>query len=125
MCCGVCGQPREDSIVRGCFVPSSRKRRRLIVDEEGDMTTNHNPHAFRITRGLRCGLSTEVPLPTRLVSNEEFPPLPQTPAQRLVEHRILAEAARLAPRLGLSRRDFLRTSGGMATSPPAMNAVVG
>ena len=36
-----------------------------------------------------------------------------------------ADAARLAPRLGLSRRDFLRTSGGMATSLLAMNAVFG
>jgi predicted TIM-barrel fold metal-dependent hydrolase len=68
---------------------------------------------------------SETPLPTRLVSNEEFPPLPQTAAQREVEDRILAEAKRLAPRLGLSRRDFLRTSGGMATSLLAMNAVFG
>ena len=49
---------------------------------------------------MRRGLSTELPLPTRLVSNEEFPPLPQTAAQQAVEHRILADAARLAPRLG-------------------------
>jgi hypothetical protein len=74
---------------------------------------------------MRRGLRTEIPLPTRLVSNEEFPPLPQTAAQRKVEHRILAEAGRLAPRLGLSRREFLRTSGGMATSLLAMNAVFG
>ena len=84
-----------------------------------------NPHAFHPHRGLRRGLSTEIPLPTMLVSNEEFPPLPQTPAQRAVEHLILADAARLAPALGLSRRDFLRTSGGMAASLLAMNAVFG
>ena len=84
-----------------------------------------NPYVFRPHRGLRRGLSTEVPLPTRLVSNEEFPPLAQTPAQRDVEGLILREADRLAPRLGLSRRDFLRTSGGMATSLLAMNAVFG
>jgi uncharacterized protein len=74
---------------------------------------------------MRRGMQSETPLPTRLVSNEEFPPLPQTPAQREVEERILAEAGRLAPRLGLGRRDFLRTSGGMATSLLAMNAVFG
>ncbi len=74
---------------------------------------------------LRRGLRTEIPLPTRLVSNEEFPPLPQTPAQRAVEHRILADAGRFGPRLGLGRRDFLRTSGGIATSLLAMNAVFG
>ncbi len=88
------------------------------------MTTG-NPYAFRVHPHMRQGLVSELPLPTRLVSNEEFPPLPQTPAQRRVEDRILAEAARLAPRLGLSRRDFLRTSGGMATSLLAMNAVFG
>jgi predicted TIM-barrel fold metal-dependent hydrolase len=74
---------------------------------------------------MRQGMQSETPLPTRLVSNEEFLPLPQTAAQREVEERILAEAGRLAPRLGLSRRDFLRTSGGMATSLLAMNAVFG
>jgi uncharacterized protein len=87
--------------------------------------THENPHAFRLRRGMRRGLRTEIPLPTRLVSNEEFPPLPQTPAQRAVEERILAEAGRLAPRLGLTRRAFLRTSGGVATSLLAMNAVFG
>ncbi len=88
------------------------------------MTTG-NRYAFRLLPGMRRGLRAETPLPTRLVSNEEFPPLPQTPAQRRVEERILAEAARLAPRLGLSRRAFLRGSGGMATSLLAMNAVFG
>src|SRR5262249_16951958 len=38
---------------------------------------------------------------------------------------ILAAAGRLAPRLGLSRRDFLRTTGGTAVSLLAMNAVFG
>ncbi|HEY7494703.1 MAG TPA: amidohydrolase family protein [Candidatus Tectomicrobia bacterium] len=87
--------------------------------------TIQNRHAFRIHPHMRRGLCTEVPLPTRLVSNEEFPPQSQTAAQRQVEQRILTEAGRLAPRLGLSRRDFLRTSGGMATSFLAMNAVFG
>src|SRR5499425_1303973 len=84
-----------------------------------------NPHAFRIRPGMRRGYRSEIPLPTRLVSNEEFPALPQTAAQQAVENRILAEASRLAPRLGLSRRDFLQRSGGIATSLLAMNAVFG
>jgi len=87
--------------------------------------TGQNRHAFQIRPGMRRGVRTLAPLPTRLVSNEEFPPLPQTPAQQAVEDRILAKAGRLAPRLGLSRRDFLRRSGGMATSLLAMNAVFG
>jgi hypothetical protein len=84
-----------------------------------------NPFAFRVRPGMRQGLSTEAPLPTRLVSNEEFPPLPQTPEQAQVEHRLLADAARLAPRLGFTRRDFLRTGTGMAAALLAMNAVYG
>ena len=87
--------------------------------------TAQNHHSFRVRPGMRRGLRTEVPLPTRLVSNEEFPPLPQSAAQRAVEERILAEAGRLAPRLGLSRREFLRRSGGMAVSLLAMNAIFG
>jgi predicted TIM-barrel fold metal-dependent hydrolase len=87
--------------------------------------TNSNRHAFRLRPGMHRGLRTEIPLPTRLVSNEEFPPMPQTAAQREVEHRILVEAGRLAPRLGLGRREFLRTSGGLATAFLAMNAVFG
>ncbi|HEX4985982.1 MAG TPA: amidohydrolase family protein [Burkholderiales bacterium] len=84
-----------------------------------------NRLGFRILPGMRRGLQSETPIPTRLVSNEEFPPMPQTPAQREVEMRILAAAGRLAPRLGMSRREFLRTSGGMAMSFMAMNAVFG
>ena len=51
--------------------------------------TADNRHSFRLRPGMRRGLRTEVPLPTRLVSNEEFPPLPQTAPQREVEDRIL------------------------------------
>jgi hypothetical protein len=91
----------------------------------GGLVMRRNPHAFRIRPDMRRGLTSDTPIPTRLVSNEEFPPLAQTIEQRRVEHRILAEAGRLAPRLGLSRRDFLRTGGGMATSLLAMNAVFG
>jgi predicted TIM-barrel fold metal-dependent hydrolase len=87
--------------------------------------TVENRHAFRLRPGMRRGLRSEAPLPTRLVSNEEFPPLPQTAGQRAVEDWILAEGGRVARRLGLSRRDFLRTSGGMAVSLLAMNAVYG
>src|SRR5687768_12649094 len=88
-----------------------------------DMTQNR--HAFEVRPGMRRGLRSDVPLPTRLVSNEEFPPLPQTAAQKDVERRILAEAARLGPRLGVSRRELLRGSGGMVLSLLAMNAVFG
>ena len=87
--------------------------------------TAWNRYGFQVRPGMRRGLRTAVPLPTRLVSNEEFLPIPQTPAQRRIEDRILAEAGRQAPRLGLSRREFLSRSGGMAASLLAINAVFG
>jgi predicted TIM-barrel fold metal-dependent hydrolase len=87
--------------------------------------TSRNRHAFELRPGMRRGLRSDVPLPTRLVSNEEFPPLPQTAAQQEVEHRILADAARLASHVGVSRRKLLQSTGGMALSLLAMNAVFG
>jgi len=87
--------------------------------------TDRNRYGFRVRPGMRQGLSSAVPIPTRLVSNEEFPPIPQTPAQRQVEDRIVAAADRLAPRLGLSRRQFLSRGTGMAASLLAMNSVFG
>jgi predicted TIM-barrel fold metal-dependent hydrolase len=59
------------------------------------------------------------------VSNEEFAPYPQTPVQATVEYLVQEQAQRAAARLGLSRRDFLRTSGGMAAAFLAMNALFG
>ena len=59
-----------------------------------------NRYAFRSARACVRGSATETPIPTRLVSNEEFPPLPQTAEQQRVEHHILDAAGRLAPRLG-------------------------
>src|SRR5499426_326075 len=87
--------------------------------------TDRNRYSFRIGPGMRQGLSSTTPIPTRLVSNEEFPPIPQTPEQRQVEGRILAEADRLAPRLGSSRRQFLSRGTGMAASLLALNSVFG
>ncbi len=65
------------------------------------------------------------PIPTQIVSNEEFPPLPQTPDQKRVEVRVKELAGQFAKKLGMSRRDFLRTTGGMATGFLAMNEVFG
>jgi len=65
------------------------------------------------------------PLPTRIASNEEFIPPPQSEEQREVELRLWAIAERAANRLGMTRRDFLRTSCGMAAAVLAMNQVYG
>jgi predicted TIM-barrel fold metal-dependent hydrolase len=66
-----------------------------------------------------------LPIPTQIVSNEEFAPPEQTPEQRLVEHRLNELGDRGAKRLNLSRRRFLSTSGGMAAAFLAMNSVFG
>lgn len=65
------------------------------------------------------------PVPTQIVSNEEFPPLPQTPDQKAVEQKVNELAERFAAKLGTTRRDFLKGTGGMATSFLAMNAIYG
>ena len=65
------------------------------------------------------------PLPTRIVSNEEFVPPPQTLAQVRVESLVHSYATHAACRLGLGRRDFLKAAGGMAAALLAMNTVFG
>jgi len=65
------------------------------------------------------------PVPTQIVSNGEYNPLPQTREQRRVEARVKALAGDLAPRHGLSRREFLAGSAGMAAAFLAMNDVFG
>jgi predicted TIM-barrel fold metal-dependent hydrolase len=65
------------------------------------------------------------PIPTQIVSNGEFNPPPQTREQRRVEARIAELTAGLAPRHGLSRRQFLASSAGMAAAFLAMNEVFG
>ncbi|MEQ1801707.1 MAG: amidohydrolase family protein [Gammaproteobacteria bacterium] len=65
------------------------------------------------------------PVPTQIVGNEEFDPMPQTADQRRVEQRIFELADQYGRKLGMSRRAFLRTSGGMAVSFMAMNEVFG
>lgn len=66
-----------------------------------------------------------LPIPTQIVSNEEFAPPPQTPEQKKVEHRLLEIAGTSAKKLNVSRRQFLLTSGGMAAAFLALNSVFG
>ena len=78
------------------------------------------------SRGLFSrGTVSPSPIPTRVVSNEEFAPHPQTPQQARVEDLVIAAADQTAAFLGLTGRDFLRTSGGMAVALLAMNRVFG
>jgi predicted TIM-barrel fold metal-dependent hydrolase len=65
------------------------------------------------------------PIPTQIVSSDEFMPPPQTRAQQRVEARIKELGDDLARRQGMTRRRFLQTASGMAAAFVAMNEVYG
>src|SRR6266404_5001724 len=65
------------------------------------------------------------PVPTQVVSNEEFIPRPQNEQQKQVEKLIGAMAEEKSRRLGLDRRTFMASSMGMATAFLASNKVYG
>jgi uncharacterized protein len=79
----------------------------------------------RWTSRFRRGAKSTGPIPTQIVSNEEFIPWPRTRRQALVEDALARTTQRVSTRLGMSRRQFLRTSGGMAAALMAMNSVFG
>src|SRR5215469_5923350 len=65
------------------------------------------------------------PIPTQIVSSDEFYPDPQNARQREVEAKLLAMADDLGGKQGLNRRRFFQTAAGMAASFVAMNEVYG
>jgi hypothetical protein len=65
------------------------------------------------------------PVPTRMISNGEYMPVPQTAQQKRVEARLEELADEASTKLGISRRQFLAGSGGMAAALLAMNEVYG
>ena len=65
------------------------------------------------------------PVPTQIVSSDEYLPVPQTARQREVEARLIAMSDHLAQRQGISRRRFFQTAAGMAASFVALNQVFG
>jgi uncharacterized protein len=65
------------------------------------------------------------PVPTQIVSSEEYLPVPQTARQREVEARLKEMSDGLAKKQGLSRRRFFQTAAGMAASFVALNQVFG
>ena len=65
------------------------------------------------------------PVPTQMISNGEFNPLPQTEDQKKVESRLKELADELGKPHGMDRRQFLATSSGMAAAFLAMNEVFG
>ena len=69
--------------------------------------------------------SLRSPVPTRMISNGEYMPAPQTDHQKRVEARVEELADEASKRLGISRRQFLCGSGGMSAALLAMNEVYG
>ncbi len=65
------------------------------------------------------------PIPTRMISNGEYLPIPQTVQQQRVETRIKELAESASKKLGVDRRAFLASTGGMAAALLAMNEVFG
>jgi uncharacterized protein len=78
----------------------------------------------------KCARSDELapfdsPIPTRMISNGEYMPEPQTDKQRQVESRLGELADSASKKLGMDRRKFLASTGGMAAAFLAMNEVFG
>src|SRR5258708_33355454 len=78
----------------------------------------------RLVAGAEAA-SAATPIPTQIVSNGEYLPPPQSATQKKVEARINELADMHGKRLGLSRRQFMRTSCGMAAAFLAMNDIYG
>src|SRR5687768_4328140 len=65
------------------------------------------------------------PVPTRMISNGEYMPVPQTDHQKRVEQRVQELSETASKKLGVDRRSFLASTGGMAAAFLAMNEVFG
>ena len=70
-------------------------------------------------------LQHATPIPTQVVSSDEYYPYPQTEKQRELQARLLDLADGLAKKQGISRRRFFQTAAGMAASYVAMNETFG
>jgi predicted TIM-barrel fold metal-dependent hydrolase len=70
-------------------------------------------------------VDTGTPIPTRLVSSDEYLPIRQTERQRQVEARMNELGDAYGRRNGLSRRRFFQTAAGMTAAFAAMNEIYG
>ncbi|MGE0221872.1 MAG: amidohydrolase family protein [Acetobacteraceae bacterium] len=70
-------------------------------------------------------VEADTPVPTRIVSSDEYFPAAQNAAQREAEARMLALGDEQARRHGISRRRFFQTAAGMAAAFVAMNQTYG
>ena len=84
-----------------------------------------SPSPFPHLASARKGITFQSAIPTRIVSNEAFAPFSPIADQARVEARAITLVDQTAARRGLTRRDFLRTTGGMAAALLAMNSIFG
>lgn len=70
-------------------------------------------------------VGTGLPIPTRMITNGEFMPIPQTPEQKAVERELTALATTHARSNAMDRRSFLASAAGMTTAFVALNNVFG
>src|SRR5437899_11824586 len=88
------------------------------------MSTWLSEREQRLVAGAEAA-SAATPIPPQIVSNGEYLPPPQSAVQKKVEARINELADVNGKHLGLTRRQFLYTSCGMAAAFPAMHDVDG
>ena len=93
--------------------PGSREEDAWLSDEQLEQCTPAETEPF------------QSPVPTRMISNGEYMPFPQTKQQQHVEYRIKELAETAAKKLGISRRQFLEGTGGLAASFIAINEAFG
>jgi uncharacterized protein len=65
------------------------------------------------------------PIPTQIVSSDEYIPPPQSAQQKEVEARLLDMGDMFGKKQGISRREFFQTAAGMAAAFVAMNDTFG
>lgn len=66
-----------------------------------------------------------MPIPTQIVSSDEYIPAPQSAQQKEAEARLLEMGDELGKKQGLGRREFFQTAAGMAAAFVAMNDTFG
>ena len=85
----------------------------------------HSPPPIQGHSSMKKGKTFRTPIPAQIVSNEEFRPIEQTAQQKAVEQLADDLVEKAAARTGISRREFLSTTGSMAAGLLAMNALLG
>jgi uncharacterized protein len=72
---------------------------------------------------LQDDLPPTPPIPTQVVSNGEYIPMPKSKEQRQIDALLAEFADRFGRKRGLTRREFFKTASGMAAAMLAINKV--